>query len=121
MMTKLVRVVAVLGALARVTASTAQEAARVPPELPPASHPDFLLNKPGDDPLAGRYPWIPQPLYYGGPDAVGPLDADWVWPDLGLVDWDRDGLLDVVCTLGAGTYSHRPKDQQFRALLYRNT
>jgi hypothetical protein len=99
----------------------AQKAAVVPPEYPPASNPDFLLNKPADDALAARYPWVPRPLYYGGAEAIGPLDADWVWPDIALVDWDRDGLLDVVCGLTAGTYSHRPKDQQFRALVYRNT
>lgn len=99
----------------------AQKAAVVPPEYPAASNPDFLLNKPSDDRLAARYPWVPRPLYYGGMDAVGPLDADWVWPDIALVDWNRDGLLDVVCALTAGTYSHRPKDQQYRALVYRNT
>src|SRR5262249_29462940 len=98
-------------------AAAAQQAAPLPPELPAASHPDFLLNRPGDDPLAARYPWVPDPLYYGGPEAIGPLDADWVWPDVALLDWDRDGLQDVVCTLGAATYSHRPKDQQFRALV----
>jgi len=99
----------------------AQPAAVVPPEYPAASNPDFLLNKPSEDPLAKRYPWVPKPLYYGGKDTVGPLDADWVWPDIALVDWNRDGLVDVLCALTAGTYSHRPKDQQFRALVYRNT
>lgn len=98
-----------------------QQAAIVPRELPAASNPDFLLNLRTDDPLAARYPWIPQPLYHGGQDTVGPLEADWVWPDIALVDWDRDGWLDVICVLSAGTYSHRPKDQQFRALVYRNT
>lgn len=107
--------------LAFAAALVAQKAAVVPPELPAASNPDFLLNKRTGDPLAARYPWIPQPLYYGGPETVGPLDVDWVWPDLALVDWDRDGLLDAVCALTAGTYSHRPKDQQFRALVFRNT
>jgi hypothetical protein len=100
---------------------SAQQAAVVPPEYPPASNPDFLLNKPSEDRLAARYPWVPKPLYYGGKETVGPLDADWVWPDIALVDWDRDGLLDVLCALTAGTYSHRPKEQQFRALIYRNT
>ncbi|HEU0140142.1 MAG TPA: VCBS repeat-containing protein [Bryobacteraceae bacterium] len=99
----------------------AQQAAVVPPQYPVASNPDFLLNKPSEDPLTKRYAWIPKPLYYGGKDTVGPLDADWVWPDIALVDWNRDGLLDLVCALTAGTYSHRPKDQQFRALVYRNT
>ena len=80
-----------------------QTAAVVPPELPVASNPDFLLNKKFDDPLSARFPWIPQALYYGGPETVGPLDVDWVWPDLALVDWDRDGLLDVVSALTAGT------------------
>jgi hypothetical protein len=93
----------------------------VPAYLPAASNPDFLLNKRSEDPLSARYPWIPKPLYYGGKETVGPLDADWVWPDIALVDWNRDGLLDLVCALTAGTYSHRPKDQQFRALVYRNT
>lgn len=99
----------------------AQKAAVVPPEFPPASHPDFLLNQRTDDKLAARYPWTPQPLYYGGPDSVGPLDVDWVWPDMAFVDWDRDGLLDVVCGLSAGTYGHRPREQRFRTLVYRNT
>lgn len=99
----------------------AQKAAVVPPELPAASHPDFLLNKRTEDPLAGRYPWYPQPLYYGGADTIGPLDVDWVWPDMALVDWNRDGLLDVVCGLSAGTYSHRPKDQRYRTLVFLNT
>ena len=107
--------------LALDSALVAQKAAVVPPDLPPASNPDFLLNKRNDDPLAARYPWIPTPLYHGGKDTIGPLDADWIWPDIALVDWNRDGLLDVVCALTAGTYSHRPKDQQFRALVYKNT
>ncbi len=96
----------------------AQQAAVVPPELPAASNPDFLLNKPPGDP---RYPWIPRALYLGDKDTVGPLDADWVWPDIAFADWDRDGQLDVVCALTAGTYGHRPKEQQYRALVYRNT
>src|SRR4051812_9543073 len=102
MTTGLARLLVLAGLLGVATAptSTAQQAARVPPELPPASHPDFLLNRPGDDPLAGRFAWVPQPLFHGGPEEVGPLDVDWVWPDLGLVDWDRDGRLDVLCTLG---------------------
>ncbi len=112
---------AIFLSLTLASTAAAQTAAVVPPELPAASNPDFLLNKPSGDRLAGRYPWIPRPFFYGGPDTVGPLDADWVWPDLALVDWDRDGLLDVVCVLSAGTYSHRPKEQQFRALVYRNT
>jgi hypothetical protein len=107
--------------LALAPALFAQKAAVVPPEYPVASNPDFLNNKPSDDPLTARYPWVPKPLYHGGKDTVGPLDADWVWPDIALVDWNRDGLLDVICALTAGTYSHRPKDQQFRALVYRNT
>jgi hypothetical protein len=119
---RILSVARVLIAIAGVAlALLAQQAAVVPREYPAASNPDFLLNKPSDDRLAARYPWIPKPLYYGGKDTVGPLDADWVWPDIALVDWNRDGLLDVVCALTAGTYSHRPKDQQFRALVYRNT
>src|ERR1043165_3865791 len=99
----------------------AQQAAVVPPSLPPASHPAFLLNQKTADPLAARYPWYPQPLYYGGPETVGPLDVDWVWPDIALVDWNRDGLLDVICGMSAGTYNHRPKEQRFRTLVYLNT
>ncbi|MDP2995856.1 MAG: FG-GAP-like repeat-containing protein [Bryobacterales bacterium] len=113
--------IAILFPIALAPALLAQPAAVVPPEYPAASNPDFLVNKPSDDRLAARYPWTPRPLYFGGPDTVGPLDVDWVWPDLALVDWDRDGLLDVVCNLSAGTYSHRPKEQQFRTLIYRNT
>jgi hypothetical protein len=74
----------------------AQNAAVVPPGLPPASHPAFLLNQKTADPLVARYPWYPQPLYYGGPETVGPLGVDWVWPDVALVDWNRDGRLDPI-------------------------
>ncbi|MEO7652425.1 MAG: VCBS repeat-containing protein [Bryobacteraceae bacterium] len=108
----------ILGAVAILMA---QQAVIVPKEFPPASHPDFLLTKRTEDSLAARYPWAPQPLYYGGADSIGPLDVDWVWPDMALVDWDRDGLLDVLCGLSAGTYNHRPKEQRFRTLIYRNT
>src|SRR5437868_6221951 len=99
----------------------AQKSAVVPSELPAASHPDFLLNQRNDDKLAARYPWTPQPLYFGDAESVGPLDVDWVWPDLALVDWNRDGLLDMVSGLSAGTYNHRPKEQRFRTLVYLNT
>ncbi|MEO7650173.1 MAG: hypothetical protein ABIZ80_06875, partial [Bryobacteraceae bacterium] len=58
----------------------AQQAAIVPKEFPPASHPDFLLTQRTENALAARYPWAPQPLYYGGADSIGPLDVDWVWP-----------------------------------------
>jgi hypothetical protein len=101
--------------------SEAQIAAVVPPELPPQSHPDFLLNKRSEDPLSNRFPWIPRPLYLSEEGTTGPMDVDWVWPDRALVDWNRDGHLDVVTSLGAGTYSHRPKEQQFRAVVSLNT
>lgn len=99
----------------------AQKAAVAPPEFPAASHPDFLTNQRTVDKLASRYPWAPQPLYYGGPESVGPLDSDWVWPDMAFVDWNRDGLVDVICGLSAGTYNHRPRDQRFRTIVYLNT
>jgi hypothetical protein len=108
-------------AVAAAAVLLAQKAAVVPTGIPVASHPDFLLNQKNADPLAGRFPWYPQPLYYGGPESTGPLDVDWVWPDIALVDWNRDGLLDVVCGLSAGTYSHRPKDQRYRTLVFLNT
>ncbi|MDZ4800443.1 MAG: VCBS repeat-containing protein [Bryobacteraceae bacterium] len=100
---------------------SAQKAAVVPREFHPASHPDFLTNQRSEDRLAGRFPWAPQLLYYGGPDSVGPLDSDWVWPDTAFVDWNRDGLVDVIRGLSAGTYNHRPRDQRFRTVVYLNT
>lgn len=99
----------------------AQSTAVVPPGLPPQSNPDFLTNKPSEDALSNRFPWIPKALHLSEAGTVGPMDADWVWPDIALVDWNRDGLLDVVTTLGAATYSHRPKDQQFRAVVSLNS
>jgi len=93
----------------------------VPPEYPVASHPQLMLNERTDDPLAARFPWVPEVLYYGNEQSVGPLDVDWLWPDLAVVDWDRDGLLDVVCGLTCGTYWRLPKEKQFRAVMFRNT
>ena len=101
---------------------TAQQPVQVPPQFPAASHPDFLLTERTQDKLAARFPWAPQPLYLGGPESVGPLDADWVWPDIALVDWNRDGLLDVICGMSAGaSEDHHPKEQRFRTLVYLNT
>jgi hypothetical protein len=114
----------------------AQKAAVVPTDFPVASHPDLLQPKRTEktsdnkwvykvmvenDPLAARYPWVPEPLYYGGKQSVGPLDVDWLWPDFALVDWNRDGLLDVVCALTSGTYWRLPKERQFRAIVFLNT
>lgn len=114
----------------------AQKPMIVPPEFPIASHPQLLQPKrdertsddkwlyklmPAKDPLAERYPWTPEPLYYGDKNSVGPLDVDWLWPDFALVDWNRDGLLDVVYALTSGTYWRLPKEQQFRTVVYLNT
>jgi hypothetical protein len=106
--------------LLNISAVNAQSAI-VPTELPVESHPDFLLNKESDDTLSSRFPWIPKPLYLSQTGRPGPMDIDWVWPDIALVDWNRDGLLDVVTSLGAETYSHRPKNQQFRVLVSLNS
>jgi hypothetical protein len=101
--------------------STYGQSAIVPPGLPVETHPDFLLNKQATDSLSNRFPWMPKPLYLSKAGRAGPMDIDWVWPDIALVDWNRDGLLDVVTSLGAETYSHRPKDQQFRVLVSLNS
>jgi hypothetical protein len=104
-----------------VSLAIAQPAAEVPAGFPVACNPDFLTNKPSDDKLSNRFPWIPKALYLKDKETIGPMDADWVWPDIALVDWNRDGLLDVVTTLGAGTYSHRPKNEQFRVVVSLNS
>ena len=93
----------------------------VPPEYPIASHPQLMFNERTDDLLAARYPWVPELLYYGDEESVGPLDVDWLWPDLAVVDWDRDGLPDVVCGLSCPTYWRLSKEKAFRAVMFRNT